>query len=531
MSGTIRRADEDDFSALPPLSDAPLAERPPARPARKQVAPAMAPRGIPQPDAEQPSFSEGIVLNNKFRLSRLIGTREEELVYQALHTGTGRHVELHMLPSGLPADGPAGQRMLRAARAAGRVPHLSVLGVVDSGTDQEGRPFLVYEQFAPTTCAEYVASHGPFSARDTAEIMLQLLDALHAMHDRGVVHRQLRPENVLIEVEDAPRIKLTGFSHAIASGKNLQITDLPKGYSRYMAPEARRGTETAAASLDIYAAGVLMRFLLSGDTDPNVEIDYRAARTIQSATAEEPEERFVSAAQFLSAVMVMLPEEGRADSLAPPDPLAADLKYMQQRRDRESGVTVMPTGEGKLNLFPVLVMIEAIYGIVGAEGWGQLIAELPQVEQLLPAAGRGPELQESGVPIALVARMLVVADEVAGKGDLGSLAGIGAAMLKRGVHRLCPQLPKHLGPSVVVDCLPVLWSSLSRQGEVVVMEHLSDSARVAIRAQLEPSLEVSGVMAGLLRGLLRATSSRAEVNTVASQALGDPADIYVLSFG
>lgn len=533
MSGTIRRADEDEFSALPPLSDPPLAEKEPARPPRKQAVPAVvvAPRGIPQPEPGRPSFTEEIVLNNKFRLLRLVGTREEELVYEGLHTGTGRRVELHMLPSGVPADGPAGQRMLRAARAAGRVPHLNVLSVVDSGTDQEGRPFLVYEHFAPMTCAQYVEANGPFSARDAAEIMVQLLDALQALHDRGVIHRQIRPDNVLIDVEGTLRIKLTGFSHAIADGKNLQIIELPKGYSRYMAPEARRGTETAAPSVDIYAAGVLMRFLLSGDTDPNVEIDYRAARTIQSATAEDPDERFRSAGQFLSAVMVLLPEEGRADSLAPPDSLAADLKYMQQRRDRESGVTVQPTGEGKLNLFPVLMMIEAIYGRLGAEGWSRVIAEVPHVEQLLPAAGRGAELTQSGVPVALVSRMLATADEVGGKGDLGDLAAIGEAMLKRGVHRFCPQLPKQLGPSVIVDCMPVLWSSLSRQGEVVIMEHLADSARVAIRAQVEPSLEVSGVMAGLLRALLRATSSKAEVNTVASQALGDPADIYVLTFG
>lgn len=532
MSGTIRRANDDEFAELPPLSDPPGAIEAPLREMKRRPPAVAAPRGIPQPDPSRVTFTEEVVLNNKFRLLRLMGMREEELVYQALHTGTGRRVELHMLPSGLPADGPAGQRMLRAARAAGRVPHLSVLSVVDSGTDQEGRPFLVYEHFTPTNCAQYVEEHGPFSVHATAEIMVQLLDALHAMHDRGVLHRQIRPENVLIDVEgNAPRIKLTGFSHAVAGGKNTQIPELPKGYSRYMAPEVRRGTAVAAPSVDIYAAGVFMRFLMTGDTDPHVNLDYRAARSIQRATADDPDERFRSAEQFLSAVTLMQPEDGRPDSLVPPDPLAADLKYMQQRRDRESGVTVTPTGEGKLNLYPVLMMIEAIYARIGGDGWRRLIAEVPHAEQLLPAAGRGEELRVSGVPVALVARMLSAADAIGGKGDLGSLASVGEAMVKRGVNRFCPQLPKHLTPSVIVDCLPVLWSSLSRQGEVVVMERLDESARVAIRAQVEPCLEVSAVMAGLLRALLRGTASKAEVNTVASQALGDPADIYVLSFG
>ncbi len=531
MSGTIRRVEDDEFASLPPLSNppVPVQVRAPAR--HLPAAPAVAaPRGIPQPDPLRVTFTEEIVLNNKFRLLRLMGTREEELVYQALHTGTGRRVELHMLPSGLPADGPAGQRMLRAARAAARVPHLNVLSVVDSATDQEGRPFLVYEHFTPVTCAESVAKNGPFSARLAAELMVQLLDALHAMHDRGVVHRQIRPENILIDVEGAPRIKLTGFSHAVVGGKNPVIPELPKGYSRYMAPEARRGIDTVAASVDIYAAGVLMRFLLTGDTDPHADIDYRAARSIQTATAEEPDERFRSAEQFQSAVMVLIPEEGHTDSVVPPDPLVADLKYMQQRRDRESGVVAAQIGEGTLNLYPVLMMIESIYAAIGGEGWKHVITEVPHAEQILPAAGRGEELRVSGVPVALVARMLAAAGDVGG-GGLGSLAAIGEAMVKRGVHRFCPQLPKHLGPSQLVDCLPVLWSSLSRQGEVVVMERLADSARIAIRSQVEPCLELTAVMAGLLRAILRSTSPRAEVNAVASQALGDPADIYVLTFG
>jgi serine/threonine protein kinase len=545
VSGTTRRAKDDDLPLLPPLSQPPAAggsstafagapaEGPSTRSRNNPVAaPPVAPRGIPAADPTRATLTEQVTLSNKFQLARQLATREEELLYQALHTGTGRDVQIHMLPSGLPADSPAAQRMLRAARAAGRVPHPNVLSVVDSGTDAEGRQFIVYEHFAGMPADEWVAKNGPYGPRAGAEIMLQVLEALHALHTRGVVHRNIRPDNVLVDREGGQtRVKLTGFRYALVSGKNTPTPELPKGYSRYLAPEARRGTGTSDPSLDIYAAGVLMRFLLTGETDPGVEIDPKAARAIARATEDDAEERF-TAENFLSAVSLMIPdEEGGPESLAPPDPLAADFKYLQKRRHRESGITPFPTDAGRIELFPVLMMIEAIYAAVGGDGWKHLVSEVPEAESLLPAAGKGEHYQKQGVPVSLVSRLLSTADVIAGKGDLSWLPTVGEAMVKRGIHKFCPSLPRALTPDVLVHCMPVIWASLSRSGEVVALEHLGASARIAIRAQVEPSLEVCAIVAGMLRAQLRAMTSRAEVNTIAAQALGDAADVFVLSWG
>jgi serine/threonine protein kinase len=538
VSGTSRRANEDDLPLLPPLSQPPAApaavEAPVTRSRNNPLPgpPPVAPRGIPAADPSRATLPEQVTLSNKFQLARQLATREEELLYQALHTGTGRHVQIHMLPSGVPADGPAAQRMLRAARAAGRVPHPNVLSVVDSGTDAEGRQFIVYEHFSGAAVDELVAKHGPFGARAGAEIMLQVLEALHAMHTRGVVHRNIRPDNVLVEREGGhTRVKLTGFRYALVSGKNTPTPDLPKGYSRYLAPEARRGTGTSEPALDIYAAGVLMRFLLTGETDPGVEIDPKAARAISRATEDDPDER-ITAENFLSAVGLMIPDEdGGPDSLVPQDPLAADFKYMQQRRERESGVAPFPRDDGRIELFPVLMMIEAIYAAVGGDGWKHMISDVPQAEELLPAAGKGDHFREQGVPVSLVARILVTADAIAGKADLSWLPTIGEAIVKRGIHKFCPTLPRALSPDVLVHCMPVIWSSISRHGEVSTLEHLGTSARIAIRGQVQPSLEVCAVVAGMLRAQLRALVPRAQLNTIASQSLGDAADVFVLTWG
>jgi hypothetical protein len=532
VSGTSRRATQDEFPELPPLTHPPeVAPGAASRDSRAQAKPlpeiVNAPQGIPQ---ARHTFAEEVVVDSKFRLFRLLSAHDDELVYEALHTGTGRSVNLHMLASGLPADGPVAQRMLHGARAAARVPHLNVLSVVDSGTDDEARPFLVYEQFPSCTLAERVERDGAFDPRSAAEIMVQVLEALQMMHERGVVHRHIRAENILIEEGSSLRVKLMNFGYAVLPGKRRVVPELPRGYSRYLAPEVRRGTATTDPSIDVYAAGVLMRFLLTASESPKAEVDYRADRAIAMATASEMEERFQSAGQFLSAVLVMLPEEGHPESMVPPDPLAADLKYMHRRRERESGVTVPPTGEGYLELYPVLMMIEAIYARVGGEGWRRLLAQIPEAEQLLPAAGRAEELRAKGVPVALVGRLLAAADSVGGDADLGWLAHIGEALVERGAKRFCPGLPAQLSLSGLIDVLPILWSSLARHGEVVVIERHVDSARVAVRAQVEPCLEVSAVFAGLLRALLRSVVAQGDVSTAASQALGDPADIFVLTW-
>src|SRR5690606_13307103 len=154
--------------------------------------------------------------------------------------------------------------------------------------------------------------------------------------------------------------------------------------------------------------------LFRSETDPNVELDPKATRAIARATEEEPEERF-TAETFLSAVSLMIPDQDGQESLLPPDPLAADFKYLRQRRERESAGA--PTsGEGRLELFPVLMMIEAIYAMAGADGWKQLIIEVPEAESLLPAAGRGEFYRVEGVPIDLVKRLLAAADVITGAG-------------------------------------------------------------------------------------------------------------------
>jgi hypothetical protein len=186
--------------------------------------------------------------------------------------------------------------------------------------------------------------------------------------------------------------------------------------------------------------------------------------------------------------------------------------------------------DGIVELYPVLLMIESLYARIGADGWRALLQHLPELEQLLPAAGNNAQFRAQGVPSSLVRRMLSCADQLGARGTLRLIAELGEELSRRGLHRFCFALPAQLTPECLVACVPALWRSIARVGEVVLIEQRAGTARLSVRAQRAATLELSALFAGLLRGQLRALSPDAEVNLVAAEALGDGADIFVLSW-
>lgn len=488
-------------------------------------------------DARSRAQPAATVINGKFRV---LGERQlvhDELSCKALHLGTGRRVELRLLPPGVSSSGPEADRMLRAARAAGRAPHSNVLNVVDSGLDAEQRPFVVYEQFAGAPASELVDRNGPCELGLACEIVSQVLDGLSALHARSVFHRQLRPEHVLVDgVAEELRVKLVGLGYSVVQGRDAEAPELPRGYSRYLAPEARRGEATATALVDVYATGVLLRYLVTGDTSPEAALPPALERAVARATAEDPDERFSTAEQFRACLSAIAGPSTR-ESLLPSGSLLSDLRFMVQRRDalRDADSSVEfafePEPEdGKLELYAVLLVVESLYAKVGAEGWTSLRSELPAIEQLLPSSGMSDRLSRDGVARPLVTDMLAAADQQAGRGNLRLVVELGELLAQRGLRRLCKALPGQLTPECLVACVHVLWRSFARDGEVVLLEQRDGVARLSVRGQRGASLELSALFAAMLRGQLALLSPAGEANLVACQALGDGADVIALSW-
>ncbi|HEX5656096.1 MAG TPA: hypothetical protein VFX59_02830, partial [Polyangiales bacterium] len=285
--------------------------------------------------------------------------------------------------------------------------------------------------------------------------------------------------------------------------------------------------------IDIYAAGVLLRYLVTAEAGPTVELEPALEQVLARAVADG-EERYESAEQFRSAVSVLVGPSQR-ESMLPAGSLQSDLRFSLRRRDAQErerahiATRVTPVDQGRFELYPVLLLIESLYARLGALGWSMLTGELPMIEELLPSAGHGEVLAQRGVSAALVTELLRQADVASGRGNLRSLIELGEELAKRGLGRFCSALPAHLTPECLVPCVPALWRSLLRDGEVTLTED-SGSARISVRGQLGASVEISALFASLLRGQLRLLSERGEVNLIACQALGDSADVYLLSW-
>lgn len=489
----------------------------------------------PDEDFVSSAVPNGTVIHGKFRVLAARRRAGDELAFKALHLGTGRRVELRLLAEGVLPESPEAERMLRSARAAGRAPHSNLLNVVDSGLDGERRPFVVYEQFAGVPCSDMVGRLGPCDLIMAADIVGQVLDGLSALHARGVFHRQLRPEHVLVDgTADQPRVKLIGLGYSLMHGRDTAAPELPRGFSRYLAPEARRGEALATPAVDIYAAAVLLRYLLTGADHGERDLPATVEPAVARALAEDPDERFQTAEQFRACLSAIAGPSTR-ESLLPSGSLLSDLRFMLRRREAAQSERLHATqpdpvvGEGRLEHYPVLLIIESLYARIGAAGWSALLGELSEIEQLLPAAGLADQHRERGVSTTLVEGMLRSADALGGRGNLRMLAELGEELARRGIRRFCSALPLQLTPECLVACVPVVWRSLVRGGEVTANAQHSGTARMSVRCQ-QPSLELSALFAGLLRGQLQLLSPRGEVNWVASQALDDGADVFVLSW-
>jgi serine/threonine-protein kinase len=170
-----------------------------------------------------------------------------------------RAVAVKLLRPELSADPDVRRRFEREARAAARISHPHVVAVFDTG-EQDDVPFIVMERLPGTTLADEIA-RGPVDPRHAGTLALEVVTALEAAHRLGVVHRDIKPGNILLGPAGA---KVADFGIAtVAEGSHLTTTGILVGTTAYLAPERLAG-EPATASSDLYGVGVVLFEALAG---------------------------------------------------------------------------------------------------------------------------------------------------------------------------------------------------------------------------------------------------------------------------
>lgn len=216
------------------------------------------------------------------------------------------------------ANPEARARIETEARAMASLRHAHVVGVHDI-REEEGRIFIVMELVAGGTLWEWVTANGPLPPRLAVQAILAVLDAVGAAHDAGVVHRDLKPQNILLDAAGLPRVTDFGIARLLeADHPSLTRTGSTPGTWPFMSPEQRLDPRSSRPASDIYSLGATLFAVLTGqlpfdlfaageDASLLAGIQPDLAAVIRRATRFRAEERFPTARHFAVALAEVLP--------------------------------------------------------------------------------------------------------------------------------------------------------------------------------------------------------------------------------
>src|SRR5580698_8765606 len=207
----------------------------------------------------------GKVVAGRYRLEARLGEGGMGIVYRARHVLIDRVVALKLIRPDLRGETHLREWMVREARAANRVDHAHIIDIHDIGETEEGELYLVMEYLVGTALSSELA-RGPMPLARGIDILEQMCAALARAHDLGVVHRDLKSDNILLTSRGGRKdfVKILDFGRGhLAMDPWLAPKGAVFGTPEYMAPEQARGEEASAQS-DLYALGVLFFEMLTG---------------------------------------------------------------------------------------------------------------------------------------------------------------------------------------------------------------------------------------------------------------------------
>lgn len=373
-----------------------------------------------------PGGLAGAVLSNRYRLEEQIGSGGMGTVWRATDTLLNRSVAVKLLHPAQMAEPTARERFRTEGRITAGLSHPGIAQVYDYG-EEDGRAFLIMELVVSEPLSQVLREQGHLSADQTLDFVCQAAKALAAAHARGVVHRDIKPGNLLV-TEDG-QLKLTDFG--IARGDTsvtLTQTGMVMGTAQYISPEQASGRPASGAS-DLYALGVVAYECLAGT--PPFTGDSPVALALAHTRDDPPELPEHVPAEIDNLVFSLLQKdpEDRPSSAGEVAHLAAVI--------RSNAGTGPPTPSTGFNGMAQTMVVGAVPDSgprSGASGTARRTAGQPAVSpvqdgdsaRLAEDSGSGRRVKAPVVLAAVAATVLIVAAAVAGFvfGDLGGAEAV-----------------------------------------------------------------------------------------------------------
>jgi eukaryotic-like serine/threonine-protein kinase len=305
-----------------------------------------------------------------------VGTGGMSSVYRAHDRLLERHVAIKVLHEQFTADGDYVERFRREARAVAQLSHPNIVTVIDRG-EHDGRQFIVFEYVDGENVKALVEREGPLPEREAIGLALQIARALGFAHEQGLVHRDVKPQNVLLNDGGQAKVTDFGIARSLDVQGGLTQTGTVMGTSDYIAPEQARGSRVDAHS-DIYSLGTVLYELLTGEVPfsgdnfvavamqhinqppPSVrerrpELSPCVDAAVRRAMAKEPRDRFDSMDELCSELSVCLAElEGNG---------ASTMVVAPQRRRRKSRAARPPVA--RPSVWPLIMLLAGLAVLAG----------------------------------------------------------------------------------------------------------------------------------------------------------------------
>jgi serine/threonine-protein kinase len=304
----------------------------------------------------------GELIAGRYELEELVGSGGMSSVYRAHDKLLERTVALKILHEQFTRDDAYVERFRREARAVAQLAHPNIVTVIDRG-EQDGRQFIVFEYVDGLNLKELLDQEGPLGPREAIELALQVARGLAFAHENGLVHRDVKPQNVLIDADGRAKVTDFGIAHAL-DVDGMTITGTIMGSSNYIAPEQARG-EPVDEQSDIYSLGCVLYELLTGevpfDGDNFVAVAMRHVNdpvptvaevrrdvplhldwTVERAMAKDNDERFASMSEFAAELEACHAELDGADGATVVVPPRRPPRPRRDRREQRRRSRALP---------------------------------------------------------------------------------------------------------------------------------------------------------------------------------------------
>ena len=266
---------------------------------------------------------ERTILDNRYAISSLLGSGGMGEVFLARDEVLDRDVALKVLREQYAQDEEFVGRFEREAKAAASLNYPYIVQVYDRGTAADGTYYIAMEYVPGGTLKDRILKEGPMEAAEAIRLVSQVADALGVAHARGMVHRDIKPPNVLLTADGDAKVADFGIARA-ASETTTTNSSLVFGTAKYMSPEQATGDPVGPAS-DLYSLGVVLYEMLTGEVPFDADSEVGVAMMHVNEPPRSPKEKNPAVPEALNAVAMKMLEKKPADRYPGAAELVADL--------------------------------------------------------------------------------------------------------------------------------------------------------------------------------------------------------------